>query len=230
MDNRFNILQSIYDSIERMDTSDWLINGEPVKKVSDYDANGIFKNLISPNAKTANNLNTQIVIVLQDWANQANADKFFSNPEGSVLKYGYDPFINTNKNLRNLLVEFFSEELLLSSADKDDESLAGVFNKIYITNIFQFLKPGGMSSVVPQKFVKKCAEFTKQEIKLINPKLVICLGSKSFFGLTRSKRKYVYIDGILYFHQYHPAARVSKQQMLESWSQMKALINSVTGS
>ena len=227
MDNKSDMLRSIYDSIERIDTSDWLINGEPVKKISDYDVNGIFKNLISPNAKTANNLNTQVVIVLQDWANQANADKYFSNPEGSVLKYGYDPFIQTNKNLRNLLVDFFSEELMLSSANKEDASLAGVFDKIYVTNIFQFLKPGGMSSVVPQKFVKKCAEFTKQEIKIIKPKVVICLGSKSFFGLTRSKRKHVYIDETLYFHQYHPAARGSKQKMLASGSQMKALINSI---
>ena len=65
---------------------------------------------------------------------------------------------------------------------------------------------------MPQKFVKKCAEFTKQEIKIIKPKVVICLGSKSFFGLTRSKRKHVCIDETLYFHQYHPAARVSKQK------------------
>ena len=78
---------------------------------------------------------------------------------------------------------------MLSSADKEDASLAGVFDKIYVTNIFQFLKPGGMSSVVPQKFVKKCAEFTKQEIKNNQAKGRYLLRLKVAFWSNKIKRK-----------------------------------------
>lgn len=227
MKNKAEKLRSVYRSIENTNISNWLIKGEPVKKVSDYDVNAVFKYLTSPNSKTANNLDTQIIIVLQDWANQASARKFFSNPESDVLRYGYDPAIKTNKKIRDLLVEFFSDELMLNSNDLKDASLKSIFSKIYITNIFQFIKPGSMSSYVPQKYVNQCAEFTKQEINIIKPKIVICLGSQAYSGLTKSKREHTYIDGVLFFHQYHPAAYVSKRKMSESWLKMKGVMNNI---
>ena len=204
-----------------------LSKGNQLKKFQTMMSTRFFKYLTSPNSKTANNLDTQIIIVLQDWANQASARKFFSNPESDVLRYGYDPAIKTNKKIRDLLVEFFSDELMLNSNDLKDASLKSIFSKIYITNIFQFIKPGSMSSYVPQKYVNQCAEFTKQEINIIKPKIVICLGSKAYSGLTKSKREHTYIDGVLFFHQYHPAAYVSKRKMSESWLKMKAFMKNI---
>lgn len=212
----------LYIELQNLDISDWNVRGKPIKKVSEYDLDNVFENLISPNSKTANNLDSEVVVVLQDWASQEQVQCFL-DAGGDVLRYGYDPKIRTNRVLRDLLIAHFSTEIGLSKNAQKDPTLAEVFEKIYITNVFQFLKPGSMSSNIPNKYIKDTAVFTKKEIEIIQPKLVICLGSQVFQSMAETSDDHELIGNTLYFKQYHPAARVSTTLMHESWGKMKAL-------
>ncbi|MCZ6813453.1 MAG: hypothetical protein O7F14_05310, partial [Alphaproteobacteria bacterium] len=56
------------------------------------------------------------------------------------------------------------------------------------TNVFPFVKSGGMSEDIPLGHLKSCAmRFTLPEIVIVSPKIVICLGLATFKSLMRAK-------------------------------------------
>ena len=125
--------------------------------------NGIFntEKFVSPWNIGANNVNSKIMVVGQDWASVEG----IKNISVEVWRCGYDSNLKTNKNLRRLLLECFE----LS------------FSDIYATNLFPFIKPGSMSARIPTKLMEYSAKnYTLVEISIIKPKLVICLGQKVY--------------------------------------------------
>ena len=77
----------------------------------------------------------------------------------------------TNKNLDDLLDRHFG----LTRAE------------CYLTNVFPFLKPGGISARIARKDYDYCAkQFTVPEIQIVRPRLVICLGKETFDALRRA--------------------------------------------
>jgi len=203
--------------LSKLDISDWKINGKSVKRVEDFCGNQ-FIDYLTPNSRTASNVNSELVIVLQDWASTDAFPRLSLNT--NVMKYGYDPELKTNIRLHRLLIKYF-KHLFIVDYDLFRSSIEKTFSKIYITNVFQFVKPGSMSANIPVKYLRKTAEFTMKEIEIIQPRFVICLGSKVFHCLTGKNDKANHeISGIKYFHQYHPAARIGTLQVEQSWKAM----------
>lgn len=133
-------------------------------KVGDYFPELDELNLISPWTKTARNVDSQLMIVGQDWSSSEGMNKIKE-------ELGYDPANRTNINLHALLKEHFQ--------------LA--FEDIYATNLFVFIKPGSMSASIPTRLLDYCAvNYTSKEIEIVSPKLVICLGSVTYARLTKS--------------------------------------------
>ena len=119
------------------------------------------KEFVSPWNLAANNVNSKIMLVGQDWASVEKI-KYFSN---EVWRVGYDSKLRTNKNLTRLLLECFDLN----------------FSDIYATNLFPFIKPGSMSARIPTKLMKYSAQnYTLHEISIVKPKLVICLGQRVY--------------------------------------------------
>lgn len=128
---------------------------------------GIFEcDHVSPFTKSGNNVDAQIMVVGQDWT---SADKLGSNPPNlESAKLGYTPKLPTNRNLDDLLGRHFG----LTRSE------------CYLTNLFPFIKPGGMSAGIPLKhMVASAQQFTLREIEIVSPRLVICLGLRTFVGL-----------------------------------------------
>ena len=59
--------------------------------------------------------------------------------------------------------------------------------EVYGTNLFPFVKPGGMSEHIAQKDLESAArQFGLPQIHIVNPALVVCLGLETFNALRRA--------------------------------------------
>lgn len=137
------------------------------KQVGDFHG-GIYDEwkLVSPWSKSANNLDSQIMVVAQDWTSEEATKKPLKH-----FELGHDPDLPTNKNLKMLLTENFGVS----------------FSEIYATNLFVFVKPGNLSSKIPiGDLIYSAKKYTLEEIKIVQPKVVICLGSATFHSLCKA--------------------------------------------
>jgi restriction system protein len=130
--------------------------------------NGIYEcDHVSPWTKSGNNVDADVMVIGQDWA---SADMLAKWPE-HVAELGYDPRLLTNRNLDDLL----ARHLGLRRSD------------CYLTNLFVFIKSGDASSSIPfADLVWNAHSFTIPQIEIISPKLVICLGLRTFRALMRA--------------------------------------------
>jgi uracil-DNA glycosylase len=114
---------------------------------------------LSPWSLSSHNENADILIFLQDWS----SEKSLSGPiDNDAVSIGYTPSLPSNKNLIDLLSNNFGKTL----------------SEIYITNLFVFIKRGGMSARIPTKDMVYCTnKYGLPLIDIIQPKMVICLGS-----------------------------------------------------
>ncbi|WIM10155.1 hypothetical protein [Enhydrobacter sp.] len=126
-----------------------------------YDQHG----WLSPWTVSACNVDSELMIVGQDWASE---DFLSKEPDSRMRALGHDPALATNRNLKRLLHEAFGRG----------------FESTFATNAFVFAKPGGMNTRLPAADVALSANrFTLREIGIIRPKMVICLGMGTFNGL-----------------------------------------------
>jgi restriction system protein len=102
-----------------------------------YDTDGI-----DPWTISACNLDADLMIVGQDWCSADSLSK--SDPAQRELRrhYGRDANFPTNKRLQELLKKHCELEI----ADT------------YATNVFVFIKPGGISAPISMKDLAYCAE------------------------------------------------------------------------
>jgi hypothetical protein len=135
--------------------------------IGDYHDGAYESDWVSPYSKTAGNVDSRILVLLQDWASH----DFLSQPvDDEVAKLGHRPSLQTNKNLRRLLEETCDVEL------KD----------VFGTNLLPFVKPGGMSAPIPMRdLVRAAHEFALPQIRVVQPAIVICLGLATFNAIRR---------------------------------------------
>ena len=123
-----------------------------------------FYDWVSPYTKGANRYGG-VAVVLQDWA---SADGLPRQPDPEIQELGRKQTLRTNVVLEKLLCRVLG----LSLSD------------VYATNAFPFVKPGGMSSPVPQWLVNCAASyFLRQELELAAPEFVLALGGVAFRSL-----------------------------------------------
>ncbi|GHA72174.1 hypothetical protein [Cognatilysobacter bugurensis] len=120
---------------------------------------------VCPYSKSACNLDAPVMVLLQDWISH---DAISQPIDPDMVRHGQLPKLATNRNLKRLLMQTFG----LSLAD------------IYATDLFPFVKPGGMSSRIPAAHLRRAArEFALPQIEVVAPALVICLGLATFNAL-----------------------------------------------
>jgi restriction system protein len=81
---------------------------------------------------------------------------------------GHSPGLPTNRNLKRLLLEHLGLNL----------------DATFATNLFPFIKQGGISSTIPMRdLVRAAREFAIPQIEIVSPKIVVCLGMNTFNAL-----------------------------------------------
>lgn len=120
---------------------------------------------VSPYTKAAGNVDAKVMVMLQDWTSH---DVIIRELDPFVVKNGYTENFPTNKKLKMLLKEHFG----LSLSDT------------YATNLFPFVKPGGISTPINRLDLLRAAkEFVLPQIEIVQPVIVICLGLVTFNAL-----------------------------------------------
>ena len=135
------------------------------KGIGDYHSGAYECDFVSPYTKTAGNVGSHIMVILQDWS----SDAALSQPlNRDCVTYGYATNLYTNRNLERLLQEHFSASL----------------RDIYATNLFPFVKRGQMGTTIPRSdLVRAAQDFALPQINTVRPKLAICLGLVTFNAL-----------------------------------------------
>jgi uracil-DNA glycosylase len=130
--------------------------------------NGAYESeYVSPYTKSAKNVDAQVAIILQDWSSHDSLSGPF---DPAVQRLGYTPTSPTNVNLIQLLKNHFDLSL-------DD---------VFATNLFPFIKPGGMTADIPARHMLLATKvFADPQIRVVRPKLVVCLGLSVFNTMRR---------------------------------------------
>jgi restriction system protein len=197
------------------------------KNVADFHGGAHECEFVSPYTKSACNVASDIFVMLQDWASEDGLSGPV-NPE--TVKLGYTPKVGTDINLIRLLKDHFGLTL----------------RDVYATNLFPFVKPGGMSSSIPRRdLVRAAKEFGWPQLEIISPRLVIALGLDTFNALCEAKGVAraagrdaaighpVDLNGIRIWCQSHPgglglAGRGGKEPVAADWQAMSGWYRSPT--
>ncbi|MFZ4524649.1 MAG: hypothetical protein ACOYOE_03640 [Chlorobium sp.] len=122
---------------------------------------------VSPYTKGADNVNAEIFVLLQDWGSDDEMSRSVVDLEKQKfeLLYGRTPGQYPNEHLEELLHKYFSIAL----------------DQTYATNLFPYIKSGEVSAEISDKDLRRAAEeFALPQIAIVQPKLVICCGKKTF--------------------------------------------------
>lgn len=141
-------------------------------KVSQYN-NGIYyhPDYISPVSKIAHNLNSEILIVLQDWASIDFLNKQEHTPE--AINSGINFSLPTNKRLPIFIEEYFNKKL----------------DQTYIINLFPYIKFGDIRASIPSKdYLYALEKYIDPFIRNLKPKLIIAIGSITYNTFRKYKR------------------------------------------
>jgi DNA polymerase len=106
------------------------------------------------------------MIVGQDWGDV----RYFTKHQGVE-----GPGNPTNEALRELI-----GLLGIDVGPPGDSRRSGV---AFFTNAVLCLKDGGLQSKVRRKWFVNCASFLRQQVEIVSPKLVICLGERAYRSL-----------------------------------------------
>ena len=135
------------------------------KNIGDYYKGAYECMHVSPYTKSAGNVDSQILIFLQDWSSDEALKNGF---DAETAKLGYTPRLPTNRNLVRLLNTHFGRRL----------------EDVFVTNLFPFIKPSHIGQTIPRgDLVRAAQEFGLPQIQAVQPDLVICLGLSTFNGI-----------------------------------------------
>lgn len=190
---------------------------EGYNNIADYEDGFHECDYVSPYSKSAHNVNADVLVILQDWS----SDESMPGKCEKTNSLGYSPSVNTNVKLIDLL----KKHLHLKLEDT------------YATNLFPFIKMGGMSAGIPERIMRRAAEqFTLPMIDILKPKITIALGRKTYnaiYDACNSKQEILTgisfkYEGTKVFHQPHPAARISNIEKEIKWKEMAKYLGAAT--
>lgn len=123
---------------------------------------------VSPWAKTASNVDAEVMVVGQDWSSSEHLE---GTPIAHVVQFGFDPAFPTNRNLDWLLKTHLRMQR----------------RECYFTNLFPFIKTGDASKSVPMRhLILSARDYLIPQVETIQPRVVICLGLRTHYALMRA--------------------------------------------
>ncbi len=138
------------------------------KCIGDYHGGKYECDFVSPYTRSANYVDAELMVLLQDWASDDVLSGAFMEERCTI---GHDPHRWTNIHLKELLSEHFHLKLAA----------------IYATNVFPFVKLGKMNAAIKRKDLDEAAkEFALPQIQIVAPRIAVCLGKTAFNAIARA--------------------------------------------
>ena len=114
--------------------------------------------------------------------------------------------------------------------DKAFEGLGLKRDEVYIANVVKCRPP--QNRVPEDDEVKACLDYLRNQVILVNPKIIVLLGSTALknilgkeYGITQARGKWIEKKGIMYMPTWHPAALLrDENKKIEFWKDLKAVI------
>ena len=102
---------------------------------------------------------------------------------------------------------------------------------VYIANIVKCRPPNNRNPEADD--ANCCSEYLESQINLINPKIIVLLGSVALknilgkeYGITASRGKIIEKDGITYIPTFHPAALLrDEEKKIDFWKDLKKVVD-----
>jgi uracil-DNA glycosylase len=191
---------------------------------ADCDGGILDSDQIGPWSLWQGNLNTELVIVGQDWGDT----RYFTDNDGREA-----PRNPTNETLRRLLGSIGIDIAGPTAADAGGGT-------VFLTNAILCLKEGGMQAKVRPEWFTNCgARFLRPTIDLIAPKVVVTLGQWAYRATTTAygaprvafrravegAEGFSLPTGARYFPMYHCGARILNthrpmEMQLRDWARV----------
>jgi DNA polymerase len=133
------------------------------------------------------------------------------NPNAQIMIVGEAPGRNEDEQGQpfvGMAGKFLDQLLARAGIERKD---------VFISNVVKCRPPNNRAP--EREEVEACADFLKEQIELIDPRLIICLGSvaaRAVLGLKQigtERGKLIPRDGRHYFVAYHPAARFHRNKI-----------------
>lgn len=115
-----------------------------------------------------------------------------------------------------------------------DQAFIGVGinrEEVYIANIVKCRPPNNRNPEPDE--AKACLDYLRTQVKLVNPKIIVLLGSVALknilgeeYGITQSRGKWVEKNGIEYMPTWHPAALLrDENKKIDFWKDLKEVVS-----
>ncbi len=186
---------------------------------------------VSPRTRLASDVDSDYVILLQDWAPTNLLDLKDPLKKDKIRKLGYDPDCKTNRHLHEYvkIINIRVDKIKIEQYDAERVHT-------FITNAFPFLKSGDAQAYIPTRvFHWAYREFCDMQIAFLKPRFVICCGSRVYYetwtrfkqqsGLKTHNSTKSFVDerNIRYFRMPHP----TKAGREDDWKELKEEITDI---
>lgn len=114
--------------------------------------------------------------------------------------------------------------------DKAFEGIGIKREEVYIANIVKCRPPQNRNP--EDEEAQNCREYLESQIKLVNPRIIVLLGSVSLknilgkeYGITQERGKIIEKDGIKYIPTFHPAALLrDEEKKIDFFKDLKKVV------
>ena len=115
--------------------------------------------------------------------------------------------------------------------DKAFEGVGIKREEVYIANIVKCRPPNNRNPEYEEAVC--CKEYLDSQIKLVNPEIIVLLGSIALknilgkeYGITSARGKWIEKDGTKYLPTFHPAALLrDESKKIDFWKDLKEIVN-----
>lgn len=176
-----------------------------------------------------NRLNSEIMIIGQDWGPCSDMKKLNKKYLENPTKENWSQLIGQEKSLtKKQLIKY-----LVESSNGEINSI----NDIYITNAIMCARHGNNyrgNNINLKCSTLNCKEFVLRQIEIVKPKVVLTLGYYPLYSLsniydfkieenlTKTIKKYpiIKIEDFVIVPLYHPVAQITKEKQMEQYKRI----------
>lgn len=173
-----------------------------------------------------NRLNSEIMIIGQDWGPYSDMKKLYEMLAED--KTNWKELIETEKSSTKKMLEKY---IIESSNNKYS------LDNIYITNAIMCARQGELyrgNNIALKKSTLNCSEYLLRQIEIVKPKIILTLGYYPLLSLSKiydfniektlkktiSKLPEILINDFVIIPLYHPVAQVKKEEQLKQYTRI----------